>query len=137
MKVFFILGICLFLISGCEVGGDFTYKIENNSDYEFEIKFKIYDMGTNLTDKSIDIKPHQNSSFFTLHTVNDGCNDLGSHFQADFDTLVLSLKNDTMILTKDFFKRDNWEYSPNCKKYGAHNDYLFIIENKDIERKIK
>ena len=137
MKELLIWIFCFVLISGCEHGGDFTYKINNKSDYELIIWFKASGLDGKLVDKTINISPNQDCSIYTAKSINQGCYDEKKSFLKWFDTLSIKPKNDTIVLIKDYKIRDNWKFSTNCKSFGAESEYLFEIENTDINKQIK
>jgi hypothetical protein len=128
MKYFKIL-LLLILCYSCDPQGEYIYMITNNSDIDLSISYKQW------VEDDTTIAIPSNSEIVFYSEVGAGWTpvDEGEDFLNVFDTISLQIP-DTLMLTKDFYKRDNWEY----RRYGGgHMDegtgeYNFIIENSEL-----
>lgn len=129
-KLLFFIPI-LILFASCDPGCEYSYYVDNNSDYNVTVTFKTY----SEAQKSVVVLPDSNilvHSEFDLGIAND----LNEHFLYVYDTIYIEI-DENHQLKKDLLKRDNWTYEKTDGKYrfgdGGVGNYTFLITNDDVE----
>jgi len=128
-----LAGILVFC--SCEYKGPTSFKVENNSDYSFDLYFK---RGLKW-DSLISVKPLKTETFFLFEDIN-GMRDREDQFlsRAGIDSIYFVVSPDSLKITKNVMKRENWDYSTKPFKKdkegrAGDNIYTFRIINDDIK----
>lgn len=125
LKYSILLVLVLSLVA-CDPRYGERYFVENKSNYDVLVAYKRHDTDTVITINSL-----QHALFYENYRIGYA-EDMGEYFLTNtFDTLYFTL-NDTLKLTKNWQKRETWEYIETGEEEGGVANYTFTIENGDI-----
>lgn len=108
------------LLTCCDYGYDYTYKVTNDSDFDVKIELETFRF-----DSTYFILAHERKTLFTKSHGAEGSK--GPYYDDvanDLYKFVLT-KNDTIFSTRDYLENAAWEY----------NDGLYhaTIESEEFE----
>jgi len=117
--------VIIFLFFGCYPILYDEYTIDNQSDYEINIFYKT----TLNFDTTLTIEAQNSKVFYTTSGIGIP-EDYNEYFlSTHLDSLSLFI-NDSASITKDYLKRESWEYSTIGKNTS---NYKLVLTNEDIK----
>ena len=125
----FIFSIILFL--SCDPAIGYKYIVNNKSDKELKVYFKL-----GYSDSLLVIKPKTEIAFFDVEMSGSNPHDEKDAFLHIFDSLRIEA-SDKSILALDYLKRENWTYSCEPSHMGfietGLNKYEIEISNENFK----
>jgi hypothetical protein len=114
-KLYFCLLIILFVLSGCDYQGSYTFKVKNESSKEITLKFSnnpSYVYGSSDNREEVTILPQEENIVRVIYApLNDRAhNCLQEHGISFFTKLVFDTYIDGVKLEKQLWQPDNWTY---------------------------
>jgi hypothetical protein len=81
------------------------------------------------------VNPNIAKDFYLHSTVTALSKNKGDNYLDIFDTVYISI-NDTLILNKDLYNMDNWDYWRHGTR-DSESKFTFTFNNADLKNKIK
>jgi len=133
-KVFFLLFLSLFIFSGCDNMGDYTFKVKNSTQETITLKFE-YDSRPYQTEnkKEVTLLPAEEKVIRVIEApLNSPAHDcLTEHGIGFFEELVFDTYVNDEKLEKQLWQAENWTYR-HISKWSA--EYKMTITNEMIEK---
>jgi len=138
-KVFFALSLSLFMFSGCDYLGSFTFKVENSTQETITLKF-VNDIhkGSSSANrdenkKEVILEPNEEKVVRILDAdLNTRAHDcLTTHGIARFTELIFDTYVDGVKIEKQLWQAENWTYRETSKWSG---EYKMIITDEMIKK---
>jgi len=133
-KVFSLFILSLFVFSGCDYMGSYTFKVRNETQETITLKFE-HDALPYQTEnkKEIILLPAEEKVIRVIDApLNSPAHDcLTEHGMGYFNELVFDTYVNDEKLDKQLWQAENWRYHKNST-YSA--DYYMIITNEMIEK---
>ena len=127
-----LLTLLLLIISliSCDYMAKEYYIIENKTGFDINVAF--VEKGNDKKDTVNEIvKANTIRSFYVNNTNTGMAKSKGDNYLDVFDKLSISI-NDSLLLTKDLFKIDNWDYLY-LGKAEFERRFTFTINASDLE----
>ena len=133
-KLYFLIFMLIFVVS-CDYEAKEHYIIDNKSSYDINVVYvKKYNNEKNDSTKVI-VSPNMTKDFYENTTATAVAKDKGENYLDIFDSIYISI-NDTLILNKDLYNMDNWDYWHKGKR-DSESRFTFTINNSDLKNKTK
>lgn len=133
MKSIFVLIFMAVLIVSCDYESNEHYIIDNRSKYDIHVAFvKKYSNDKNDTTKLI-VTPTEIIDFYVHKTATAVSKNKGDNYLDVFDTIRISI-NDTLILNKDLYNMNNWDYWHKGNR-DSESSFTFTVNDTDLKKK--
>jgi len=138
-KAFFLFILNLFIISGCDVVGSYTFIIENSTQETITLKFvnkrqnEVDNKRLGYDKEEVILLPKEEKTVRIVDTpINSRAHDcLTDHGIAFFTYLVFETYVNGVKLDKQLWQAENWTYN---KKSDWTAEYHMTITNEMIEK---
>ena len=133
MKSIFVLIFMAVLIVSCDYESNEHYIIDNRTKNDIHVAFvKKYSNDKNDTTKLI-VTPTEIRDFYVHKTATAVSKNKGDNYLDVFDTITISI-NDTLILNKDLYNMNNWDYWHKGNR-DSESRFTFTVNDTDLKKK--
>ena len=128
MKKILVSIFMVVLIVSCDYESNEHYIIDNKSKYDIHLDF--VKVNSNDTTEVI-VNSAATRDFYIHQTITALSKNKGDDYLDVFDTIWVSI-NDTLILNKDFYNMDNWDYWHKGSR-DSESRFTFTISDTDLK----
>ena len=133
-QVFFLFILSLFIFTGCDYQGTYTFKVKNSTQETITLKFlnKSWSGNVDINKGEVILEPLEEKKVRIVYApLNDAAHDcLTQHGMAYFEELVFDTYVNGKKLEKQLWQAENWVYR-HQSKWSA--EYTMTITDEMIE----